>query len=55
VAVSMAVPSDGKLLASAMALAAAVAAIAVFGVVAFLLDRGDLRTVLGRLRPRTET
>jgi putative peptidoglycan lipid II flippase len=53
VAVSMAVPSDGKLLASAMALAAAVAAIAVFGVVAFLLDRGDLRTVLGRLRPKT--
>jgi putative peptidoglycan lipid II flippase len=50
VAVSVAVPSDGKLVAAAIAVAATVAAVAVFGVVAFLLDRGDLRTVLGRLR-----
>jgi putative peptidoglycan lipid II flippase len=50
VAVSVAVPSDGKLLDAALAVAATVAAVVVFGVVAFLLDRGDLRTVAGRLR-----
>jgi putative peptidoglycan lipid II flippase len=50
VAVSVAVPADGKLAAFALAVAATVAAVAVFGVVAFLLDRGDLRAVLGRLR-----
>ncbi len=50
VAVSLAVPADGKLVASAVAVAATGAAVAVFGVVAFLMDRGDLRTALGRLR-----
>jgi putative peptidoglycan lipid II flippase len=55
VAVSLAVPSDGKLLAFAIGVAAACAAVAVFGAVAFLLDRGDLRTVLGRLRRTVRT
>jgi putative peptidoglycan lipid II flippase len=50
VAVSVAIPADGKLLAAAVAVAATGAAVAVFGVVAFGMDRGDLRAALGRLR-----
>jgi putative peptidoglycan lipid II flippase len=50
VAVTLAVPADGKLVAAAVAVAAAGVAVAVFGVVAFLMDRGDLRAALGRLR-----
>jgi putative peptidoglycan lipid II flippase len=50
VAVSLADSGGGKLLAAAVAVAAAVAAAVAFGAVAFLLDRGDLRTVAGRLR-----
>ena len=50
VAVAVAGPESGKLLAAAVAVVAAACAAAAFGVVAFLMDRGDLRTVVGRLR-----
>lgn len=50
VAVSLTTSGGGKLLAAAVAVVAAVAATVVFGAVAFLLDRGDLRTVVRRLR-----
>jgi putative peptidoglycan lipid II flippase len=50
VAVTVAGPEGGKLLAAAVAVVAAACAMAAFGVVAFLLDRGDLRTVVRRLR-----
>lgn len=46
VAVSMAVPLHHKLEAFALALPAAGCAIVAFGVVAFLLDDGDLRVIL---------
>jgi len=56
VAVSLAVPLHHKLVAFAMAVPAASGAVIAFGVVAFILDRGDLRTVVARLhrlgRPR---
>ena len=47
VAVSLAGSGGGKLLAAGVAVAAAACATAAFGVVAFLLDRGDLRAVAG--------
>ncbi len=50
VAVSLAVPLHHKLVAFAMAVPAASGAVIAFGVVAFILDRGDLRTVVARLR-----
>ena len=54
VAVSLAVPIHHKLVAFAVAMPAASCAIIVFGVVAYLLDNGDLRAVLAKaasLRP----
>ena len=54
VAVSLAVPIHHKLVAFAVAVPAASSAIIVFGVVAYLLDNGDLRAVLAKaasLRP----
>jgi putative peptidoglycan lipid II flippase len=50
VAVSLAGSGGGKLLAAAVAVAAAACATVAFGVVAFLLDRGDLRAVARRVR-----
>ena len=50
VAVSLADTGGGKLLSAGIAVAAAACATVAFGVIAFLLDRGDLRTVVGRLR-----
>ena len=50
VAVSIALPSSHKLLAAGTALLAAGCAIIGFGVVAYILDDGDLRTALARLR-----
>jgi putative peptidoglycan lipid II flippase len=50
VAVSLAGAGGGKLVAAAVAVVAAACATVVFGAVAFLLDRGDLRSVAGRLR-----
>jgi hypothetical protein len=50
VAVSLAVPLHHKLVAVALAIPAAGCAIIVFGVVAYFLDDGDLRTVLAWLR-----
>ena len=53
VAVSLALPTSGKLLATGVAvLAAAVAALA-FGLVAYLLNDGDLRAALSWLRQAT--
>ena len=50
VAVSMAVPVHHKLEAFALAVPAAGCAIIAFGVVAYLLDDGDLRAVLAWVR-----
>jgi putative peptidoglycan lipid II flippase len=50
VAVSMAVPEHHKLAAFAVAVPAAGCAIIAFGVVAYLLDDGDLRAVLAWVR-----
>jgi hypothetical protein len=50
VAVSLADTGGGKLLSAGIAVVAAACATVAFGVIAFLLDRGDLRTVVGRLR-----
>jgi putative peptidoglycan lipid II flippase len=50
VAVSLAVPLHHKLVAIAVAIPAAICAIIAFGVVAYFLDRGDLRTVLAWVR-----
>jgi putative peptidoglycan lipid II flippase len=50
VAVSLSGAGSGKLLAAAVAVAAAACATVAFGVVAFLLDRGDLRAVVRRVR-----
>jgi putative peptidoglycan lipid II flippase len=50
VAVSLAVPLHHKLVAAAVAIPAAGCAIVVFGVVAYFLDHGDLRTVLAWVR-----
>ena len=50
VAVSMAVPVHHKLEAAALALPAAGCAVIAFGVVAYLLDDGDLRAVLAWVR-----
>ena len=50
VAVSLAVPLHHKLEAVALAVPAAGCAIVVFGVVAYLLDDGDLKAVLAWVR-----
>ena len=50
VAVSLAVPLHHKLVAVALAVPAAGCAIIAFGVVAYLLDDGDLRAVLAWAR-----
>ncbi len=50
VAISLAVPLHHKLVAVALAVPAAGGAIIAFGVVAYILDDGDLKTVLARLR-----
>jgi putative peptidoglycan lipid II flippase len=51
-AVTMAAPSGGKLADAVTAALAAVIAIVVFGVVAYTLDRGDLRMVAAQVRQR---
>jgi putative peptidoglycan lipid II flippase len=50
VAISLAVPLHHKLVAAALAVPAAGGAIIAFGVVAYILDDGDLKTVLARVR-----
>jgi putative peptidoglycan lipid II flippase len=50
VAVSLAVPVTSKISAFAIAVPAALVAIVAFGVVAYLLDDGDLRAIVARLR-----
>jgi putative peptidoglycan lipid II flippase len=50
VAVSLAASGGGKLQSSGLAVLAAVCATVAFAAVALLLDRGDLRSVAGRLR-----
>jgi len=50
VAVCLAAPAGGKLTAAAVAAVAAVGACLAFGVVADLLDRGDMKAVVARLR-----
>jgi putative peptidoglycan lipid II flippase len=50
VAVSLAVPLHHKLVAVALAVPAACGAIVAFGVVAYLLDKGDLKTVVAWVR-----
>ena len=55
VAVSLAVPVSHKLLAAGVAVLAAGCAVIAFGVVAYLLDDGDLRAVLARLRQITRS
>jgi putative peptidoglycan lipid II flippase len=49
-AVSLAVPMSGKLLAPGVAVVAAGCAAIAFGLVAYILDGGDLQAVLARLR-----
>jgi putative peptidoglycan lipid II flippase len=49
VAVSLAVPLHGKLPAIGIAVLAAAGAVIAFGVVSYLLDRGDLKTITPRL------
>jgi putative peptidoglycan lipid II flippase len=50
VAISVAAPTGSKLLAAGVSVVAAGCAVIAFGAVAYLLDGGDLRTVLGRVR-----
>ena len=50
VAVSVAAPAGSKLLAAGVSVVAAGCAVIAFGAVAYLLDDGDLRTLLGRVR-----
>ena len=49
-AVSVAVPMSQKLLAAGVAVLAAGCAVIAFGLVAYILDDGDLQAVLARLR-----
>jgi putative peptidoglycan lipid II flippase len=51
-AVSIALPVHHKLLAAGVAVLASACAVIAFGVVAYILDDGDLRTALARLRQR---
>ena len=50
IAVSLALPINHKLLAAGIAVLAAGCAVIAFGVVAYIMDDGDLRIALGRLR-----
>ena len=50
VAISLAVPLNHKLVAAALAVPAACGAIVAFGVVAYVLDDGDLKAVLAWMR-----
>jgi hypothetical protein len=50
VAVSLALPASHKLLAGGVAMLAAGCAVITFGVVAYVLDKDDLRVVLARLQ-----
>jgi putative peptidoglycan lipid II flippase len=50
VLVCLAAPAGGKLAAAGLAVVAAGCAVIVFGLVAYVLDRGDLRAVVARLR-----
>jgi putative peptidoglycan lipid II flippase len=50
VAVSVAAPEGGKLLAAGVSVVAAGGAVIAFGAVAYFLDDGDVRVVLGRVR-----
>jgi hypothetical protein len=50
VAISLAVPLNHKLMAAVLAVPAACGAIIAFGVVAYILDDGDLRAVLAWVR-----
>jgi len=50
VAVSVVLPVSEKLLAVGVAVVAAGCAVIAFGVVAYLLDDGDLRMIMARLR-----
>jgi putative peptidoglycan lipid II flippase len=54
VAISLAVPVHGKLAAFALALPAAAGAIIGFAVVAYLLDDGDLKAVVGWVRRKVK-
>jgi putative peptidoglycan lipid II flippase len=49
VAVSVAIPMTGKALDTGVAVVSATLAVIAFGVVAYLLDRGDLRALMPRL------
>jgi putative peptidoglycan lipid II flippase len=49
-AVTLVLPTGGNVLEVGSAIIAAILAVAVFGVVAYALDRGDLRTAAGRVR-----
>jgi hypothetical protein len=50
VLVCLAAPAGGKLAAAGLAVVAAGCVVIVFGLVAYVLDRGDLRAVVARLR-----
>ena len=50
VAVSLAMPVSHKVLAAGGAVVAAGCAVVAFGVVAYLLDNGDLKPAVARLR-----
>ena len=50
VAISLSLPLSGKALAGGVAVVAAAGAVIAFGVVAYALDRGDLRALAPRLR-----
>jgi len=50
VAISVAAPAGSKLLAAGVSVVAAGCAVIAFGAVAYFLDDGDLRAVLGRMR-----
>lgn len=50
VAVCLVVPASGKLMAAALAVLAAGITVIAFGGVAYVLDRGDLKMVVARLR-----
>jgi putative peptidoglycan lipid II flippase len=52
VAVCLAVPAGGKLTEAGVAVVAASCTVVAFGVVAYMLDRGDLRAVTARFRRR---
>jgi putative peptidoglycan lipid II flippase len=55
VAVTVALPASGKLLAVAVAVLAASCAVLVFGLLAYLLDHGDVRQAVARLRQLART